>query len=790
MKNYFLFSLLLLLLRSNFANADNCEWNFQLNDSNGDGWNGSTLIIKQNGIPIDTLTLNNGFSGDFHVAFTEGADIQFVFTTGSYNSECSFVLNDNVSATVYSSPVGLIPGEVYSFEAYCACEANATFVSQNYGLTVHFFNNEIDTSAFNFYWSFGDTSLGLTNVSDPVHSYSLPGNYTVSLIVTQAGDTICSDTSLIVLSVDSCLANGAFTYQDSAYAFDFSTLFAYDTTLFNIDWDFGDGFFDTGSPVNHVFLSAGFYPVQCTVSSIADSTCSADFTQLIQVGNCNISAGYSYYNDGFNASFYPNYSFGNYTALWDFGDGTTSTMLYPVHTFPTIGYYTVSLTLVSVSNPFCYEMISQLIYIDGCVAGQFNVEYSVVDNTITLIANMPAGITGYSFDWDLGDGTVITNQDTVVYTYAEPGIYNVMLTVQSLNDSNCTSGMMSQVQVWGPCPVTGPLGFTFTDDMDLNFVFTADSSYTNPYVGYYWDFGDGFYSSAGYSVEHTFMNAGTYNVTLYVGHMYMENCYDSLTIQIDAFDCEADANFTYNVNGANPLIYYFHSPVTYNFSEYSSLWDFGNGFTVPNTNVTSFVFPSPGIYPVSFSVSNIGHVQCLDSKTDTINLCNMLVDFSFQTDNLSFSASTLYDPSQYIINWDFGDGETATGVQTVDHEYAMGGTYEVCVSVTSMVYSTCSFETCHSVSVAPNGISELPWSRAGVQLYPNPALENLSVEFASIGNESILYQIVSATGQIVSEGKLNHLKKSEINVSSLQHGLYFLKLSDDSGEAINLKFLR
>ncbi len=51
--------------------------------------------------------------------------------------------------------------------------------------------------------------------------------------------------------------------------------------------------------------------------------------------------------------------------------------------------------------------------------------------------------------------------------------------------------------------------------------------------------------------------------------------------------------------------------------------------------------------------------------------------------NVTFNASSSYDPYGTITNyqWDFGDGSTASGV-TVQHSYSSAGTYTVTLTVT------------------------------------------------------------------------------------------------------------
>ena len=44
---------------------------------------------------------------------------------------------------------------------------------------------------------------------------------------------------------------------------------------------------------------------------------------------------------------FENLSIGADYGFWDFGDGTTSTLFHPTHSFPNLGVYTVSLFVVN-----------------------------------------------------------------------------------------------------------------------------------------------------------------------------------------------------------------------------------------------------------------------------------------------------------------------------------------------------------------------------------------------------------------------------------------------------------
>lgn len=69
---------------------------YTLYDSYGDGWNSAKITIKdaQTGTVIETLTFSSGSSATGTVSLCYGREVNFVWTSGSFDSECSFTIKD------------------------------------------------------------------------------------------------------------------------------------------------------------------------------------------------------------------------------------------------------------------------------------------------------------------------------------------------------------------------------------------------------------------------------------------------------------------------------------------------------------------------------------------------------------------------------------------------------------------------------------------------------------------------------------------------------------------------
>lgn len=115
-------------------------------------------------------------------------------------------------------------------------------------------------------------------------------------------------------------------------------------------------------------------------------------------------------------------------------------------------------------------------------------------------------------------------------------------------------------------------------------------------------------------------------------------------------------------------------------------WDWGDG-TSGSGVTASHTYASTDTYTITLTVTdNIGLTNSTSEQV-YVELPKMppVASFTYTTDQLTVSvdASSSYDPDGTIVSydWSWGDGTTGSGV-TAKHTYAMGGTYEVVLTVT------------------------------------------------------------------------------------------------------------
>lgn len=110
--------------------------------------------------------------------------------------------------------------------------------------------------------------------------------------------------------------------------------------------------------------------------------------------------------------------------LYDFGDGTTSTQSRPVHTYPIPGRYLVRMRIQDYLG--CVDSVQRYIVVDTLPIVTLRTADTLIceGQAVTLIGDFSrVGNTGTIFN--MGDGTIYTDEDTVRYSYQTPGNYTI-----------------------------------------------------------------------------------------------------------------------------------------------------------------------------------------------------------------------------------------------------------------------------------------------------------------------------------------------------------------------------
>lgn len=297
------------------------------------------------------------------------------------------------------------------------CAITAGFSQTVSSNTVSFSNQS--TGGTSYVWDFGDGNS--STALSPTHTYSALGTYTVCLISTNncGSDTIC-----MPVTVTCPVPSAAFTSSATGITLQFTDASTTSPTAWF--WDFGDGNSSTQQNPTHTYAAPGIYTVCLTVTNAcgSDSSCTT-------ISACNLPiAGFNSSVNGGTATF-NNISSGGTTFIWDFGDGNTSTLQNPTHSYVNAGTYNVCLVTANA----CYsDTICQQVTVCPVPSTAFSftanfLQHNFTDNT--------AG-TNTAWLWDFGDGNT-SSQQNPTHSYANAGLYTVCLTVTNAcgTDSSC-----------------------------------------------------------------------------------------------------------------------------------------------------------------------------------------------------------------------------------------------------------------------------------------------------------------------------------------------------------------
>src|SRR5690606_5585605 len=190
-----------------------------------------------------------------------------------------------------------------------------------------------------------------------------------------------------------------------------------------VNWlfSFGDGTqqnFSSG-PFTHNYGVQGSYTVSLTVTDAQG--CTDTYTHNTSLIVSNPIAGFradTLFCPGTPLNFIDTSSGAGLTYLWDFGDGSTSTLASPQHTYPDgEGTYTVKLSVTDVSG--CSDSITKADYIKiRRPKAAFRIEDSTTICPPLRSTFVFQGSDYESFYWDFGDGGISTLQNPI-YFYDE-----------------------------------------------------------------------------------------------------------------------------------------------------------------------------------------------------------------------------------------------------------------------------------------------------------------------------------------------------------------------------------
>ncbi|MCC6385695.1 MAG: PKD domain-containing protein [Bacteroidia bacterium] len=368
---------------------------------------------------------------------------------------------------------------------------------------------------------------------------------------------------------------------------------------------------------------------------------------------------------------------------WDFGDGSPfSGTSAPQHSYSTLATNTV--TLVVTSEAGCADTISKVITVNELPQSAFSFIDNQCRGTQVLFNDLsvpPVNDTIAAWEWDFGDGSPVSNDQHPVHSFASAGSFTVKLTAYTNNGCPDSS---SQIITIVPGPLTD-FSFTSTCSGDQVSFTNLSSLQGGGPLTYEWDFGDGNQSSIE-NPQHTYPT-GSANYQVGLIATSLNGCKDTLITSLHISE-KAIPSFTFfpSIACINSNIQFSNtSIISPGDSIVSVSWDFGDTTPAqPGDNVVH-QYSLPGIYQVTLFVKT--YSDCDTSLSSLVTVIDSPVaDFSFQNacidSAIVFTDQSVAPSGSSIdsINWNFGDGNFATG-NSVSHQYLSPGNYTVTITV-------------------------------------------------------------------------------------------------------------
>lgn len=333
-------------------------------------------------------------------------------------------------------------------------------------------NSTIDFSIDSFYWEFylPDTTLVLDDFNPTVDFLPGTGIYPAAFIIN--GGSVCGDTALLNIEIyPEIEANFSFEYDTCVagpvFFTDASVSGGGDVVGWN--WDFGDGSPEvTEQNPFHQYLEAQEAPATLTVTDVngCTDTLSTGLRYFPVPGLILVSPSKA------RACPPETVLFSNlstpidetYEVLWDFGDGSSSELISPEHTYLSTGNYTVSLQITSPIGCYTDTTFTELIQIEEPPVADFQFIPDSVGILNPGVQFADQSQRAALWDWYI-DGRRISDRSDLSYVFPDTGMYQVTLVVT--HALGCTDSLTRWLDVIPEVYYYLPNAFTPNSD-ELN----------------------------------------------------------------------------------------------------------------------------------------------------------------------------------------------------------------------------------------------------------------------------------------------------------------------------------
>lgn len=490
-------------------------------------------------------------------------------------------------------------------------------------------SSDVDGIVNSYEWDFGDGEFG--GGATPVHIYTKPGTYKVTLTIT--GDLMgdCDNTDkdeMIVMVVDAPVAifnASTLVPERKPITFDASESKASSGKILKYEWNFGDGNSAEGKIVNHSYNKYGNYKVTLKIQTDSKGECSTAFASKQIIVNSrpiatasapkNASVNQTIELSGIKSMDYDGMITNYY---WDLGDGSTKEGVKINYAYSRNGKYRVILKVEDNSkaeNNFDYD--TTYVLINAEPKAVFNLPEQVYKNfEFILDASKSSDSDGSitSYEWYLNDQK-ISNEKLLKYKIDKPGIYRIRLLVKDNAQPESSSDEVTKYITVSDYPSIKPLNAL---EVCSSETFTLKPIIENPAndqsIKYKW------YSTSGSEISSNKEYTGKVNRNgKHVYYLEISNNSnfifdkDSIVVIVNTPPViETISDKTIYIGGANDEIRLEANVKDEDGDLLSYEWNLGDG-TISNRPVVIHKYKKEGEYNVLLTVNDNKNTSC--SKT-------------------------------------------------------------------------------------------------------------------------------------------------------------------------------
>ncbi len=674
-----------------------------------------------------------------------------------------------------------LSGEILQLNVPCAgTSVKLTYLLQD--------SSALDT----FYWDLGDgTVLGQKDTVS--HIYSSAQNYQVTLSLTDTIGCVLPTSKTITIN-KLPLADFSVTLPSCAFqpvVFSNTSTMSPPDSLLLFKWDFGDGTSSTEKEPTHQYSRAGNYDVMLIAYS--SQLCPDTIVKQISVPGISLTRDSACVNQPINLSYSTFYPMGNVTnAFWEI-DGQTYSANPLQHIFTTTGVHNIKV-IVNTDNG-CQDTLQMPVFITSPPPIDFQIQSSGCINEIitTTYTGVPSEAPIGSVFWDFDTTIVADNQtgSSASYAYTSPGTYFPKISVKDV--FGCSNDSLFSLQVSDKPQAN----FSLAPTLCQKPLFLVAQNNGSDSLLYKWLFPDGTFSSL--KEPFFYPDTGTQTITLIV--KTSTGCPDTTSRSTTVFPSPQASFYTLpQDSGHIPLTINLVNTTDTSSASLTFQWFQNNVFLSSSYDT---LFSADSSQTLTFRLIATNSYGCSDTAMQNFLALPPVPEFmDLELQEIIITKDSLNQAQPELVLRNNGN----TVVTHWKNRFAFTHFPEMSLLTQDSLMPSETYRIPLPVhwdyekfyanryvcveTFLPNGKQDqvpgnnkkclpLSFEEPFIRFYPNPASEEIFLEFIVSGETRTDLQILTSLGQILKEEihlLSEGINKIPLNIEKIPQGIYVLKI--------------